>query len=211
MGNIAHCKEIDMKAFITGVQPDDSDNRLHPLITYYDSSGVYEMNRNVDVNVPSITTPQDLYDAFIAAIIADAATLSYTITEKDVTWAGWSAPRAQSTASRSLNSGYQISTERDSFVSYSVDVSCTLSLVTGQSGTVYLEIADNSGFSVNLQEVARFVNANSGTLTLGLNLTQAVTGTLSGFVPAGKYVRLRTANNVGTPMFNYRSGQEVLV
>lgn len=30
-------------------------------------------------------------------------------------------------------------------------------------------------------------------------------------VPAGSYVKLRTANTSGTPTFNYRSGQEVLL
>lgn len=121
------------------------------------------------------------------------------------------AARSQSPASRSLNSGFQISTTRDSLVNYSVDVSATLSLVTGQVGTVFLEIASDSGFTTNLQELGRFVNGNSGTLTIGLNLTQNVTGTLSGFVPSGYYARLRTANTTGTPTFTYRSGQEVLL
>ena len=119
--------------------------------------------------------------------------------------------RSQSAVSRGLNSGFQVSTTRDALVNYSVDIACTLSLTTGQTGTVFLEIADDSGFTTNLQEICRCVNGNTGSLTVGLNLTQNATGGLNGFIPAGKFVRLRTANTVGTPTFTYRSGQEVLL
>lgn len=119
--------------------------------------------------------------------------------------------RSQSSASRTLNSAFQISSTRDTLANYSVDIATTLSLTTGQSGTVFLEIASDSGFTTNVQELARFVNGNTGTLTIGLSLSQNVTGTLSGYIPAAYYARLRTANNTGTPTFTYRSGQEVLL
>lgn len=119
--------------------------------------------------------------------------------------------RSQVSVSRTLNSGFQISTTRDSLVSYSVDIATVLSLTTGQSGTVFLEMATDSLFTVNLQEVARFVNGNTGTLTIGLNLSQNVTGNIGGFIPSSYFCRLRTANNTGTPTFTYRSGQEVLM
>lgn len=114
-----------------------------------------------------------------------------------------------SVASRSLNTVFQIDAANDAFVSYSIDVSCTLSLTGGQTGTVFLRYADNVGFSTNVVEVCRFVNGNTGTLTIGLNITQNATGTLSGLIPAGKYVQIVTANTAGTPSFAYRSGQEV--
>lgn len=159
------------------------------------------------------------------AVLAYATTQSYTpITASDITW---SAPnmiaptvlaslkngvtKSFGSASRSLNSAFQISSTRDSLVGYSVDIATTISLTTGQSGTVFLEYADQSGFTTGVTEVARFVNGNAGTLTLGLNLTQTNTAQLGGMIPAGKYARLRTANNTGTPTFTYRSGQEVLV
>lgn len=121
------------------------------------------------------------------------------------------AARSQSSASRSLNSAFQISSTRDCFANYSVDIATSLTLTTGQAGTVYLEIASDSGFTTNLQELARFVNGNTGTLTIGLSLAQNVTGTLSGYIPSGYYARLRTQNNTSTPTFTYRSGQEVLL
>lgn len=124
---------------------------------------------------------------------------------------GKPAARSQASAARSLNSGFQVSTTRDSLVSYSVDVACSLTLTTGAVGTVFLEIASDAGFTTALQELARFVNGNTGTLAVGANISQNVTGTLTGYVPANFYCRLRTVNTTGTPTFNYRSGQEVLL
>src|SRR4051812_13806506 len=51
--------------------------------------------------------------------------------------------RSQASASRSLNSPFQVSSSRDSLVIYSVDISCSLSLTTGQTGTLFLEIASD--------------------------------------------------------------------
>lgn len=111
-------------------------------------------------------------------------------------------------ATRSLNSAFQISTMHEADVVYSVDISATLSLTTGQSGTVILETATNSGFTTGVQTLSRFTNGNSGTLAIGLGLTQIGTAVLSGKVPAGNYVRLRTVNNTGTPTYTYQSGIE---
>lgn len=118
---------------------------------------------------------------------------------------------SQAAASRSLNSAFQISSTRPCNVCYAVNISCTLSLTSGQSGSTFLEIADDSGFTTNVQEVCRIFNGNTGTLTIGLNTTQSVTGVLSGFIPIAKYVRLRTANTVSTPSYTFVSGQEVLL
>lgn len=112
---------------------------------------------------------------------------------------------------RSLNSIFQISATHNSLVSYSVDISCALTLTSGQTGTVTLQIASNSGFTNNVQTIATFINGNTGTLTLGLNLVQNVCGVLSGLVPAGYYCQLVTANTSGSPTFSYVGGQEVLL
>jgi len=124
---------------------------------------------------------------------------------------GSASNRSQSSVSRSFNSPFQISVTNDALVNYSVDIACTLSLTTGQTGTVFLEICNNSSFSSGVQELCRFVNGNTGTLTIGLNLSQNVTGGLNGYVPSGYWARIRTANTTGTPTFTYRSGQEVLL
>lgn len=109
-----------------------------------------------------------------------------------------------------INSIQQISTTQDAQVSYSVDIITSVSLSGGATGTVFLEYADNLAFSTNVKEVGRFVNGQSGTLVVGLTLTQTSTANLNGVIPAGKYARLRTDNTAGTPTFAWRSGQEVL-
>lgn len=123
-----------------------------------------------------------------------------------------SAPSAiQSSASRSLNSVFQVSSTRNSTVNYSVDISCTSTLLGGQTGTVFLEICATSGFSSGVQELCRFVNGNVVSLAIAITVTQVNTARLSGYVPVGYYVRIRTANTTGTPTFTYDSGQEVLL
>lgn len=113
--------------------------------------------------------------------------------------------------SRSLNSAFQVSSTRASYVNYSVDIATTVSLAGGQVGTVFLEYADDSGFTTNVKEVGRFVNGQTGTLVVGLTLNQTNTAQVQGMIPAGKYVRLRTANTTGSPTFTFRSAQEVLL
>jgi len=119
--------------------------------------------------------------------------------------------RSFSYTTRSLNTCFQVSSTRDAIVAYSVDIATSLTLSTGQQGTVYLRVYSNNACSTGTQEITRFVNGNTGTLTIGLSLTQNVTGTLTGVIPAGSYVQLVTENNTGTPTFTARPGQEVLM
>lgn len=116
---------------------------------------------------------------------------------------------ARSTATgvaHSLNSSFQVSCTRDSQVSYSVQVAATISLVTGQSGTVLLQVSPNG--TTGWVTVGDFINGNTGSLTLGLNLTNTQAGQLSGFVPAGYFVELVSS---GTAANTYLTGQETLL
>jgi len=119
-------------------------------------------------------------------------------------------PRSQSSATRPLNTAFQVSATRWSTVRYSVDISTTVSLGGAQVGTVVLEMATNAAFTTGVQTILPFSNGNSGTLVVGLVLTQLSTACLSADVPPGNYVRLKTMNVTGTPTYTYRSGQEVL-
>jgi hypothetical protein len=119
--------------------------------------------------------------------------------------------RSQSAATRSLNTIFQVSATRWTTVRYSVDISTTVSLTGSQVGTVVLEMATNSAFTTGVQTLQQFSNGNSGTLVVGLVLTQLNTACLSGDIPPGNYVRLRTVNTTGTPTFTYQAGQEVLL
>jgi len=107
-----------------------------------------------------------------------------------------------------LNTARQASTTRDASVTVSVEQSTTLSLSGGQTCNAFLEYADDSGFTTNVKEIGRSTNGNTGTLTIGLNITQTNTATITGLVPSGKYYRIRTT---GTGTQTFRSAQEVLL
>lgn len=113
---------------------------------------------------------------------------------------------------RALNTCFQISATRDAFVSYSVDIAASIALLNpGAQGTVYLRTYTNNTCSAGAQEIVRFVNGNTGSALGSLTLSQNVTGTLTGIIPAGVWLQLVTENNTGTPTFTARPGQEVLL
>jgi hypothetical protein len=119
--------------------------------------------------------------------------------------------RAFVTSSTSAN-GFQISATRDAFVNYKATIVTTCTITSGQLGTILLEIcATNSATASDWLEIGRFTNGQTGGLVVGLTLVQTTAGQLSGWVPAGWYVRLRTINTTGTPSFTYNTGQEALL
>lgn len=118
---------------------------------------------------------------------------------------------SQSSATRSLNSAFQVNPTRAALVYYSVRVTTTVSIGSNQDGDVVLEIASDSGFTTNVQTIAIGENGQTVTLAIALNSVQAQTMVVSGYVPAGYYVRIRTVNNTGTPTYLYRAGQEALI
>lgn len=118
---------------------------------------------------------------------------------------------SQSSASRALNSTFQISSSRPAMVFYSVRITTTVSIGSNQDGDVILEIASDSGFTSNVQTLSVGENGQTVTLAIALNSIQSQTMVVSGFVPTGYYARLRTVNNTGTPTYLYRNGQEVLM
>lgn len=116
-----------------------------------------------------------------------------------------------SNPSLAVNTSRQPSTTRDTMVNASVDITSTISLTTGQNGKVALQYADNTGFTTNVVTVQSATNGNTGSLTIGLNLSQVYTAALTGIVPAGKYYRLVTTNITGTPTYGTPVIQEVLL
>lgn len=160
---------------------------------------------------PASGSQADIVSAVNTGAISWASGLGYTISSSDVVsiLQPTLPVRTYSNPSRTLNSAFQISTTQDAQVTYAVDIAATLSLTTGQTGTVVLEYADDSGFTTNVVTVQTSKNGNTGTLTLGLGLGQTVTATVSGMIPAGKYTRLRTVNTSGSPTFTFINCQEV--
>lgn len=196
--------------------------------SYYMDGGTLVEFSGQQISVGTSTTQIQLIDKMKQAVTDYSALAGYPTnlpyvftfsTQKDIDSAIAAAtstlnlPVAMSfaTTTRSLNSAFQISATRATFVSYTVDVATTLSLTGGQTGTVSLQYADDSGFTTNVKTVQSSVNGNTGTLTLGLAITQTGTAAVTGMIPAGKYVKLVTANTTGTPTFTYRAGQEVLM
>jgi hypothetical protein len=186
----------------------------NPTFTVLDStltltSGVLSVT-TLPVN-PDWTAMSGLSSILNKPTLATVATSgSYADLSNKPTIPTVSAP-AQSSASRTLNSAFQVSATRNALVAYSVQLSVTASIAGGQNGDVILEIASDSGFTANVQTVAISGLGQTYTLAIALQGVQPQTGVVSGFVPAGYYARLRTANNTGTPSYSYRSGQEVLL
>lgn len=122
-----------------------------------------------------------------------------------------SPPTSQTLVTRALNTAFQISSTRAAMVSYSVQLTVTASIAGGQNGDVVLEIASDVGFTSNVQTVAVAGLGQTYTLAVALQGVQPQTTTLTGMVPAGYFVRLRTVNGTGTPAFLFRAGQETLL
>lgn len=126
------------------------------------------------------------------------------------------APSAKTiqTVAASAN-GFQVSSTRDSNVTYSITIvtATTLGGGTNVSGYVVLEIAaTNSATAGDWSEVGRVPSGQNNALTVALGtLTQTAGGSVHCLVPAGYYARLRSVNSNGTPTYTYNSGQEVLL
>jgi hypothetical protein len=138
------------------------------------------------------------------------ATVAFTGNYGDLSGAPTPSTPSQSAATRSLNSAFQVSTTRPALVVYSVQITVTASIAGGQNGDVILEIASDSGFTTNVQTLSASGVGQTYTLAIALQGVQPQTQPVTGFVPAGYYVRLRTVQNTGTPAFAYRFGQETL-
>lgn len=121
------------------------------------------------------------------------------------------AGRVVSNPARALNTPFQISTTSDAIAVYTVQIDCTLTLAGGQRGAVYLESCADSSFSSGVTVRTKVVNGNTGTLTVGLSLTQNITGSLAGILKAGNWFRLRTSDEVGTPAYTLIASQECLL
>lgn len=169
---------------------------------------------NVIIGIPGVDfDTDDLPAATVAAIVAYAVTQSYAVTAADVEGLlpTNQMGRSFSNPSLAVNTARQASTTRDALVIASVEIDANLSLSGGAKGTVSLQYADNNTFTTNLKTASVGVNGNTGTLTIGLNTTQAGGGSVVGLIPAGKYYRLFTTNTTGTPTFGTPVIQEILL
>lgn len=92
----------------------------------------------------------------------------------------------------------QLSATNDTEYTATVRIANTLTLTGGSAGHVDL-VCDASSSPTTVVET---VGAeNTGTLTIGLALTQSSTAVLRWRSPAGHYCRLTTTNDTGTPIY----------
>lgn len=204
------------KVFVDGLTTNYPTND-YSVVTFYDTTSMSMVDIKV-VFFPkdnSILTTNDAIAYTRAAAYTEAGVKGYTITDADFisNWPITGIPNfapSFTNPTRSLNTAFQISSSRNARVSYAVSVAATLSLSGGQTGTVVLEYADDVSITTNVVTVQTAANGNTGTLTIGLNTVQTGTASLSGDIPAGKYVRIRTVNTTGSPTFTMGTAQEVL-
>lgn len=107
--------------------------------------------------------------------------------------------------------GWLVSSANESEVTYSVTISCAVQIgvVTNVEGYVVLEVAaTNSVTASDWKEIDRVTNGQNISLALALATTAKVGSGISGIVPNGWYVRIRSVNTSGTPTYVYNSGQE---
>lgn len=112
-------------------------------------------------------------------------------------------------AVRSFNTAYQPSTTKYTYVSVCGSISPTISLTSGQSGEIYLELSANG--STNWVQHGKIVNGNSGTLTIGLNLTELGGSCMSTWISPTVYWRLRTNSVTGAPTYTMLQGSKFTV
>lgn len=200
---------VKMKAITLGY------SSAAPIVTMYfelfDGSHNYVDFGSADFDPSTIESDGDFVALTKAAVVAAVAVMGHTITADDVVFFTDLPARVFSNPSLAVNTARQASTKRDALVTASVDITASLSLTTGQRGTVALQYADDSAFTTNVKTVQSSTNGNTGTLAIGLNLGQIVSATVTGVVPASKYYRLLTTNNTGTPTYGTPAIQEVLL
>lgn len=115
------------------------------------------------------------------------------------------APSFNNAPARTLNSSYQISTTRNTRVSYTVSIVTALSLLNlNSSGIAYLEISANNSTWVTVNS-AGITRAISIAISLGLNETSQYN--LQCEVPSGYWARIRTVTTGGATV-SFTSGQE---
>lgn len=208
----------------TNIMPDQTVS-----ITGTGAASVTNSYPNFTVNVPVNTTSTTIITGSTGISVSGTAP-NYTVTNSNpnitptITAAGSAtvissgntftintpavATRTMATPARSIvtstaSSGFTISITSDYNVNYSIYAQVSSALVGINTADVYLEISPNNSTWTTI--------SRSGISIQGVLSTSGNTQTVSGFVPASYYVRIRTAAtgaNSGSAVFTYQNGQE---
>lgn len=102
---------------------------------------------------------------------------------------------------RTLNSaGFQPNIDRPCIVTYCVRIVSTSSITGGQAGLVQL-LCDSSSAPTTV--VCQGRGGQTGSLSIGLTVTDDTVAILQHMVPAGHYCRIVTQNVTGVPTFTF--------
>lgn len=223
-GRVNHSTLINMAKKVFVLEAYDfqisSDHGNVRVAVYESTTGNVEFLSDAVVYTSGITTLTAFKAAALDSIITTLAGASYTVTADDIIWSV-----VESEGSRSFNNtpgrsivtgtgatGFQVSSMRDAFVTYSPKIVTTATIAGGQDGYTVLEIAaTNSATAGDWKELGRVENGQTLSLAIALQSIQPVGAPLTGMVPAGWYTKIRSVNVTGTPTFSSVSGQEVLL
>lgn len=202
-----------MKALVENVIV-TSAGAVYVEVSFFNGSNLTE-SQSLLIAADSWTSNDQIIAALVSAIITYSNSQSYGITSADILNPLMGA--SQSTDTRSIvtgtgATGFQVSANKSAFVNYSVTITTTATIGGNASGTIVLEIAPtNSATAGDWVEIARYTNGQAISLAIALQSTQTLAGTVSGFIPAGYYAKLRSINNSGTPTYTFNSGQKILL
>lgn len=113
-------------------------------------------------------------------------------------------PKVNNYVTRPLTTSFSISATQDNYVDYSVYSQVSSALTGTNTADVFLEISTTSGGTYT-------TIANGGVMAAGVLSTNGGSNCLSGLVPAGYWVRLRTTAtgaNSASAVFIYKYGRE---
>lgn len=172
-------------------------------VAYSDTDGTIQPTIVTDINafcatnsLPNptvdwlVTTPTDLAAALVAPV-ASALSLSLQTSTGAV--------------------GTQVSTTRNAYVMLNGNVSTTASIGGNAAGDIILEVAPtNSATAGDWVEWGRIGNSQTISLAIALNSVQVTKGMAVAFVPAGYYVKARTAGS-GTVSYTLTNAKQILV
>lgn len=167
-----------------------------------------KLQAQITAHVPFLPTANQK----AAMVSPNPATVSnYFITLADLVaaLAQSGAAATRPVVSNTTGAGWTVSATKYSRVDYNLQIVVSISLSGGQVGDMYLEIAPAGTLPGGVwSPAANYGMAKSGSLVIGLALTDTVRNTLGALVPPNYLVRIRF---VGTGTGSYISGRETFL
>lgn len=111
---------------------------------------------------------------------------------------------AHNVSSRSLNTAYVISDQRQSIVSYNVLISVAATILLANSGQISLQRKPIGGSWTIIQQAQFTVGA-------GLSFNSSCTVSVFGVTDRGDSIKITNTNLAGTPVYSGASGLEILI